>query len=92
MYVELEAAPWVWRLHPHDAAVEVRSHTGKAQLIDSTWLDEGGRLFLASAAGLGIVHSADVELASGLVEAGTWQPASLPFDRLPARFGVLSDC
>jgi hypothetical protein len=88
VYVELEAAPWIWRLHPHGAHVEVRSHTGLAVDIESAWLDEEGRLFLAGRPGLGIVHTADVELAAGIVDAGRWQPASTRHVELLERFGV----
>ena len=88
VYVELEAAPWVWRLHPRGAAVEVRSHSGLTGEVDSAWLDERGRLFLAGRHGLGIVHSADMELAAGIVEAGTWQPVATRHADLLERFGV----
>ena len=88
VYVELEAAPWIWRLHPHHGKIDVRSHTGLRAAVESAWLDESGRLFLASRQGLGIVHTADVELAAGLVEAGTWQPTSMPHAALLERFAV----
>jgi len=87
VYVELEAAPWVWRLDARDGEVEVRSHTGRAAVVDTSWLDERGRLFLATDLGLGIVHTLDMELAAGQVEAGRWQPAPTRFDELPGRFG-----
>jgi len=88
VYVELEAAPWVWRLAlTADGALEVRSHTGAQAIVDSTWLDEHGRLFLAADIGLGIVHTLDMELAAQQVEAGRWQPAAVRFDELPTRFG-----
>ena len=88
VYVEFEAAPWVWRLHPNGDAVEVRSHTGLPVEVDSAWLDEGGRLFFAARAGLGIVHTADVELAAGLIDAGRWQPVPTCHAELLERFGV----
>jgi len=88
VYVELEAAPWVWRLHPRAGAVEVRSHSGLTSEVDSAWLDERGRLFLAGPHGLGIVHSADMELAAGIVEAGGWQPVETRHAELLERFGV----
>ena len=88
VYVELEAAPWVWRLHPRGATVEVRSHSGLTGEVESAWLDERGRLFLTGRHGLGIVHSADMELAAGIVEAGTWQPVATRHVELLRRFGV----
>ena len=89
VYVELEAAPWVWRLHPEGNGATVRSHTGQEARIDAAALDERGRLFLVSPEGPGIVHTADVELASRLVEAGTWQPEAVRFEELPARHGYV---
>ena len=38
-------------------------------------------------AGLCIVHTADMEVASRAVESGAWQPLSVRFDDLPSRFG-----
>jgi len=86
VYVELEAAPWIWRLHPQGDEVAVRSHTGRDARIDAAVLDEQGRLFLASEAGLGIVHTADVELAARLVEEGRWRPETTRFADLPVRY------
>ena len=87
VYVELEAAPWVWRLETHADGVAVTSHTGRATHVESVWLDEGGRLFLVSALGAGLVHSLDMEIASGEVEAGRWRPQRIAFVELPQRFG-----
>ena len=102
VYVELEAAPWVWRLEPAagaqdatsgvpaDAAARapaITSHTGRTARFESAWLDEHGRLFLAADLGLGIVHTLDMELAASAVESGAWVVAEAPFDALPERFG-----
>ncbi|HUG25597.1 DUF2946 family protein [Piscinibacter sp.] len=87
VYVELEAAPWVWRLSAQDGQLEVHSHTGREARVDTAWLDENGRLFLATDIGLGIVHTLDMELAAQQVEAGHWQPSPVRFDELPGRFG-----
>lgn len=95
VYVELEAAPWVWRLSPGAAQAEgaapippvITSHTGRAAQFASAWLDEHGRLFLATDLGLGIVHTLDMELAASAVEAGLWTPTELSFARLTAQFG-----
>ena len=87
VYVELEAAPHVWRLHAvAGAAPEVRSHTGQAAAVESAWLDARDRLFLATDAGFGIVHTQDMEAAADAIEAGLWQPHALAFDAMPARF------
>jgi hypothetical protein len=88
VYVELEAAPWVWRLAPAGAAAPtVTSHTGLPARVAEEWLDEAGRLFLATDLGLGIVHTLDMEAAADAVEAGHWSPTPLRFDSLPSRFG-----
>ena len=91
VYVELEAAPWVWRLRQEDgvAAPRVVSHTGCAALVQSAWTDERGRLFLAADIGLGIVHTLDMDDAATAVEAGVWQPQPLDLTALAARFGVV---
>ena len=90
VYLELEAAPWIWRLTPapHDAgAPAIVSHTGRVARFASAWLDEHGRLFLGTDLGLGIVHTLDMNLAADAVEAGHWTPVELRFDALPVRFG-----
>ena len=86
--MELEAAPHVWRLSARTgAAPEVRSHTGQAAAVESAWVDEQGRLFLATDAGFGLVHTQDMEAAADAVDAGLWAPQSLDFAAMPARFG-----
>jgi len=88
VYVELEAAPWVWRLsQPDGDDVVVRTHTGHRAAVDSACVDEQGRLFLDTDFGFGLVHTQDMELASRVVERGTWEPVQARFDELPARHG-----
>ena len=87
VYVELEAAPWVWRLPVAGDPMQVNAHTGLAARVATSWLDEHGRLFLATELGLGIVHTQDMLLASGAVESGAWMPREIAFADLPARFG-----
>ena len=88
VYVELEAAPWVWRLQSPDGdAISVHSHSGRSAQVDTEWLDEQGRLFLATDIGLGLVHTLDMELAARAVERAAWQPTDIRFVDLPARFG-----
>ena len=86
VYLQLEAAPWVWRV-ADTPGWPITSHTGRAARVRSAWLDEHGRLFLDSDIGYGLVHSMDMGLAAQAVEAGVWQPAELPFAQMPARFG-----
>jgi hypothetical protein len=86
VYVELEAAPLVWRV-AEAAPWAITAHTGKPATPRSAWLDEHGRLFLDSALGYGIVHTLDMLPAAAAVEAGVWRPTELPFAEMPARFG-----
>ncbi len=87
VYVELEAAPWVWRIA--DApGWPVEAHTGQpAGAVHAAWLDEQGRLYLHTALGFGLVHTLDTGLAAQAVEAGLWTPQELDFAAMPARFG-----
>ncbi|HWI11571.1 MAG TPA: DUF2946 family protein [Burkholderiaceae bacterium] len=88
VYVELEAAPWVWRLSAVAGdAPAIVSHTGAPARFESAWLDEAGRLFLAADLGFGVVHTLDMELAADAVEAQRWVPATARFETLPLRFG-----
>ena len=88
VYVELEAAPWVWRLEAvPGAAPRITSHTGRAARFESAWLDECDHLFLATDLGLGIVHTLDMEAAAGAVESAAWLPTAAAFETLVTRFG-----
>jgi hypothetical protein len=89
VYVELEAAPWIWRI---DAASEggrwtVSSHRGRPAEVRGAWLDDAGRLFLQCDIGFGLVHSLDTGLAAEAIEAGQWAPGALDFAAMPERFG-----
>lgn len=86
VYVELESTPWVWRLQPDG---RVLSHTGLAATVQSSWLDEAGRLYLATDLGAGLVHTADMALAAEAVEQGRWEPQDVTADALPQRFGFV---
>ena len=90
VYVELEAAPWVWRIDGGEGGVEMHSHTGQAARLASNggvYLDELGRLFLDTDIGFGIVHSLDMEAAADAVESGQWQPIEMRWADMPQRFG-----
>lgn len=98
VYVDLEVAPYVWRLQPGPSGsdgVQVLAHSGEQVMqVNSTWLDEDGRLYLACTLAtvgpvVGLVHTLDMLLAAEAVEAGLWDPQSLRADELPQRFGFL---
>ena len=84
VYVELEAAPWVWRI---GADSSVTSHSGRAAVPGVCVLDEQGRLYLETDIGFGLVHTLDMELAADAVEAQHWVPTVALFETLPGRFG-----
>ncbi|MCC9596846.1 MULTISPECIES: DUF2946 family protein [unclassified Rubrivivax] len=86
VYVELEAAPFVWRVDP---GFGVQAHTGAAAEPRGAWLDEHGRLFLDTPLGFGLVHTLDMGHAAEAVEAGRWQPQELAFAEMPGRFGYV---
>ncbi|MDO5288264.1 MAG: DUF2946 family protein [Pseudomonadota bacterium] len=86
VYVELEAAPWVWRVS-EDAAVA--AHDGQAAHVQQVLLDEQGRVFLATDKGFGLVHTQDMAAVADTVQAGRWQPEPVRFAELPARFGYV---
>lgn len=89
VYVQLEAAPYVWRLHADD----VGSHTGEAVQVEQAWLDEHGRLFLQATLDrrevFGIVHTQDMDRAADLLEQGRWPLQELAFAQMPQRFGYV---
>ena len=89
VYVELECAPWVWRLTELPAGLAIEAHTGHAAQFESAWLDETGRLFLRTELGLGLVHSADMERASRAFERGQWHFSESSAESLPGRFGLV---
>ena len=87
VYVELEAAPYVWRVAAMDFSLT--SHSGLPANARGIWLDETGRLFLESDIGFGIVHTQDMHEAARAVEAGLWQPVEMPYAAMPQRFGFI---
>jgi Protein of unknown function (DUF2946) len=98
VYVDLEAAPYVWRVSAEPGHALV-AHTGTpAGTLRQAWLDENGRLFADTALGFGLVHTLDMALAAQAVEqalaeapaetpTGAWAPVEMPFAEMPARFG-----
>ncbi|MBP6898696.1 MAG: DUF2946 family protein [Burkholderiaceae bacterium] len=91
VYVQLEATPWIWRLQWQGDAPAVTSHTGLPARVTGSWLDEAGRLYLATELGLGLVHSQDMVDAARAVEAGLWQPQPLQAAAAPAQFGFVRE-
>jgi hypothetical protein len=91
VYLQLEAAPWIWRLDAEALATPstVRSHTGLSGTVSAAWLDEQDRLFLTTPLGLGLVHSLDMDWAAQAVEQGIWAPQACSHAALLQKSGVL---
>ncbi|MDO5626395.1 MAG: DUF2946 family protein [Pseudomonadota bacterium] len=86
VYVELEAAPWVWRVAAGGA---VTAHDGRPAHVREVLLDEQGRVFLATDVGCGLVHTQDMGAVADEVQAGRWVPQEVRFADLPGRFGYV---
>lgn len=85
VYVELERAPWVWRVS-ESAPTQVHSHTGVVTNVVRSLVDETGRLYLQTPIGLGLVHTQDMLSAAALLETGAWpDPQDVVFEDLPQR-------
>lgn len=88
VYVELEVAPWVWRL---DAHLAVTAHSGQPAQPLECLVDELGRVFLLCQLNgsrvPGLVHTQDVALAAQAIEQELWPLAEITFADLVARFG-----
>ena len=89
VYLQLQNAPWVWRLQWQGGALAVASHTGRPAQVRSSWLDELGQLYLDTDIGFGIVHSQDMVDAAQAVEQGLWTPQPLRAADAPQRFGFV---
>jgi hypothetical protein len=87
VYVELEVAPWVWRVQ---SDLSVQAHTGEATICSACLIDERGWLFLETPLGLGLVHTQDMGDAARAVEGGVWTPQSVQRADLPARYGYVT--
>jgi hypothetical protein len=88
VYLQLEAAPYIWRVQASNSW-PVISHTGLPAQVQAAWLDEQGRLFLHTDIGFGLVHTMDMGLAAQAVESGTWLPGDMSFADMPTHFGYV---
>ena len=86
VFVELAAAPLVWRVYP-DGAIEDHCHRLDACVL--CCVDEDGHLYLQGARGFGLVHTQDVGVAAELIERGRWQPEKVLRMQLPGQFGFV---
>lgn len=86
VYVELECAPWVWRVEPD---FSLRTHTGAKAVALDCLQDEFGRIFLPSTIGVGLVHTLDMGLVADAVDQGIWSPQAALNSELPGRYGFV---
>ena len=86
VYVELESAPWVWRLNDQ---FEPTGQTGQLTQALTCLVDETGRVYLHTPLGLGLVHTLDVVGVAQAIEQGLWTPEDCQARDLPARFGFV---
>ena len=93
VYVELESAPWIWRLRSTEQGLQLHSHTGQelsVAQVQQVVMDELGRLFLALPQGLGMVHSLDMLDAANALEQESWPSVQeVNSARLPHQFGYV---
>ena len=86
VYVELESAPYVFRIAPGGA---VSAHTGRAASVRYAIVDDAGRVYLDTDIGFGVVHTMDMEAAADAIEQGAWRTEEVAAHELPARFGFV---
>ena len=86
VFVELEAAPFTWRIGP---GASVTSHSGLPAQPRTVVLDEQGRVFLDTDIGFGLVHTLDVADVADAIEAGRWPTEDFAASDLPGRFGFV---
>ncbi|WP_048438458.1 DUF2946 family protein [Caenimonas sp. SL110] len=86
VYVELEVAPFVWRVDPDFA---VHAHTGQQAQFRAAFVDEPGRLYLQTDVGFGVVHTQDMGLAADAIEQGLWVPQDIHSAALQEQFGFV---
>lgn len=86
VYVELEIAPWIWRLQTNGT---VQSHTGLQARMQRFYVDELGRLFIETDLGLGLVHTQDVQMALAPIEQGLWVLKDVHSNELEQQFAYV---
>ena len=84
VYVELERAPFVWRLN---RLFEPTAHTGQTTQVLTCLVDELGHVYLHTPLGLGLVHTSDVALVADAIEQGQWIPEECQSQILAERYG-----
>jgi hypothetical protein len=86
VYVELECAPWVWRI---ESDLSLVSHTGGKAIALDCFQDECGRVYLSSTIGVGLVHTLDIGAVADAVEKGVWSPQTVSSNDLSRQYGFV---
>jgi len=86
VFVELAAAPFVWRIHDDWS---VWSADAKRQQIQHCAVDELGQVYLLSTQGLGLVHTQDVGLAADALYARHWDEKKVHTSELERTYGFV---
>lgn len=86
VYVELEAAPFVWRIHDD---LSVWSAAEQAQQVKHCAIDELGQVYLLTDQGLGLVHTQDVWLAAQALEQERWPEKKVLSSELQSTYGFV---
>ena len=83
VYVELEATPWIWRVHQD---LHIQAHDGQRVTRLDSMLDEHGWLYLQTSLGFGLVHTQDVGEAAQAMEQQGWTLHEVARAELESRF------
>lgn len=76
VYVELESAPWIWRIDVRPASDALLAHTGAPiRHLHAAYFDEDGRCYLDTDLGFGLVESGSLERIQRYLEASDGQQA-----------------
>lgn len=87
VYVELEATPWVWRVH---ADYRITAHDGGPAQWQACELDEQGWLYCRTDRGFGLVHTQDMGHAAEAIEQGLWRVQESQRSTLPLRHAYVT--
>ena len=86
VFVELQAAPFVWRIHDD---LSVWSSAAELQQVLHCAVDEFGQVYLLTAQGLGLVHTQDVWLAAQALEEKRWDEKKVLSSELESTYGFV---
>jgi len=86
VFVELQTAPFVWRLKDDFSAW---SAADELQLVEHCAVDELGQVYLLTQQGLGLVHTQDVWLAAEALDQQQWDEKKVQSSELERTYGFV---